>query len=227
MLNTEVYVDRCTADPRYAKEKNAKPPKKIGSHLELFDCITCDKCVPVCPNDANFTFDLPRIEVPVVKLSWDGAGWDEAEAPSLVFEKKHQIGTYADFCNECGNCDVFCPEDGGPYIVKPRFFGTPEDWRELSGTDGLYLERVDAGDRVLGRFSGVDYTLEVRGDAARFEGPGFAVDLHVEGATDSVVLRSGDPGLEIDLTWFHVMNWLRKGVLGQLNYVSLRQPRVG
>ena len=26
---------------------------------KLFDCITCDICVPVCPNDANFTFGSP------------------------------------------------------------------------------------------------------------------------------------------------------------------------
>ena len=54
---------RCAtrATPRAA---NRKPPRKIGRHLQLFDCITCDKCVPVCPNDANFTFVLPRCECP-------------------------------------------------------------------------------------------------------------------------------------------------------------------
>jgi len=33
-----------------------------------------------------------------------------------------QIACYADFCNECGNCDTFCPEYGGPYIKKPTLF---------------------------------------------------------------------------------------------------------
>ena len=37
-------------------------------------------------------------------------------------EQKAQIANLADFCNECGNCDTFCPEVGGPYIEKPRFF---------------------------------------------------------------------------------------------------------
>ena len=45
--------------------------------------------------------------------------------PLRRFEIKEimQIACYADFCNECGNCDTFCPEYGGPYIKKPTFFG--------------------------------------------------------------------------------------------------------
>ncbi|GIS37006.1 MAG: hypothetical protein Ct9H90mP9_0360 [Pseudomonadota bacterium] len=49
----------------------------------------------------------------------------------MVLEKKHQIANFADFCNECGNCDIFCPEDGGPYVLKPRFFGSRESFREF------------------------------------------------------------------------------------------------
>ena len=54
LLNTETYVERATADPRYASARNAKPPRKVGTQLELLDCLTCDKCFPVCPNAANF-----------------------------------------------------------------------------------------------------------------------------------------------------------------------------
>src|SRR5262245_27579051 len=53
LLNTPVVVSRATAEPRYRAAANRKEPRKIGSRLWLFDCINCDKCVPVCPNDAN------------------------------------------------------------------------------------------------------------------------------------------------------------------------------
>ena len=53
-------------------------------------------------------------------------------------KKAHQLANFADFCNECGNCDVFCPEDGGPYIEKPRFFGSLEAWRRLTTRDGFF-----------------------------------------------------------------------------------------
>ncbi len=55
-------------DPRYGRERNATAPRKIGRHLQLFDCITCDICVPVCPNDANFTYRIEADEIPVVKV---------------------------------------------------------------------------------------------------------------------------------------------------------------
>ncbi|HHN78454.1 MAG TPA: glutamate synthase, partial [Phycisphaerales bacterium] len=43
VLNTEAYVRGLADDPRYARAANASTPKKIGSRLELFDCVTCDK----------------------------------------------------------------------------------------------------------------------------------------------------------------------------------------
>ena len=52
--NTPVVL---AADPRYRAAKNRAVPRKIGSQLWLFDCINCDKCVPVCPNDANFVYE--------------------------------------------------------------------------------------------------------------------------------------------------------------------------
>ena len=56
VLNSAAYAERVLSDPRYSAAENATPPKKIGSALVLFDCLTCDKCIPVCPNDANFSF---------------------------------------------------------------------------------------------------------------------------------------------------------------------------
>src|SRR5207302_754242 len=67
-MNARSYLAKLLEDPRYEREANLKLPPKVGTKLSLFDCITCDKCVPVCPNDANFTYVLPRMEVPVVKL---------------------------------------------------------------------------------------------------------------------------------------------------------------
>ncbi|MCL4814950.1 MAG: glutamate synthase, partial [Vicinamibacteraceae bacterium] len=128
LANTEAYVARVADDPRYAHAANSKPPRKIGRHLQLFDCITCDKCVPVCPNDANFTFPLPPLTIPIRKARLEDGAWVVRAEGTLTIAEPHQIGNVADFCNDCGNCDVFCPEDGGPYIVKPRFFRTREGW---------------------------------------------------------------------------------------------------
>ena len=75
VANSAVYAERVLADRRYSAAENATPPKKIGCSLVLFDCLTCDKCIPVCPNDANFSFSIPVGETPVELLTPNGGGW--------------------------------------------------------------------------------------------------------------------------------------------------------
>ena len=52
--------------------------------------------------------------------------------------ERHQIAVFQDFCNDCGNCDTFCPEEGGPYLEKPRFFGTLDGWHRWRDRDGFF-----------------------------------------------------------------------------------------
>jgi len=42
--------------------------------------------------------------------------------------QKNQILTIGDFCNECGNCNTFCPTNGAPYKTKPMFYLTEENF---------------------------------------------------------------------------------------------------
>ncbi len=208
--NTRRYVATLEKNPRYHANTNSRPPNKVGSTLVLFDCLTCDKCVPVCPNHANFTYVLPAVTLPVAKVTRRTGQWSTVAADPLVIAKKHQLATYADFCNECGNCDVFCPEDGGPYALKPRFFGTKETWNRLPKGDGVFLERDGT---AHGRFKGQEFTLS----GSRFVGAGFSLELK------DVDAPSGEApdGLEIDLTYFHILRWLRDAVLaGPVNYVN-------
>jgi putative selenate reductase len=226
LLNTDVMVPRITGDARYAKSENSRDPQKVGTKLELFNCVTCDKCVQVCPNDANFAYALPPAEVPVVKWRWQAGAWKREDAGKLVFDKKHQIGNFADFCNECGNCDVYCPEDGGPYILKPRFFGSFESWKALAAThDGMYLERKDGRETVYGRFQGREYVLSVSkgGDASLAHG-GLEVAFPVDRPEPGRLVK-GTPaeGAELDFTYFHILDRFRKVLLSdaEVNYLNV------
>jgi putative selenate reductase len=213
--NTRRYVASLTANSKYLAVNNAKPPTKLGSKLKLFDCVTCDKCVPVCPNHANFTYPLPKAELPMVKLSRgpDGA-WVTKTLGTLKVEKKHQFANYADFCNECGNCDVFCPEDGGPYVLKPRFFSSEKSWAREPRGDGFLL-LPDGTTR--GRFQGQEYTLSPQG---RFTGPGFALELD-EAMPEAPKSGQVDSGVEVDLTYFHILRWLGQAMrTAPLNYLN-------
>ena len=143
LRNTEVYVERATRGPALRRAVQPQATAQDRPALQLFDCITCDKCIPVCPNDANFTFvagaDGDSDRQAAARRSCVAATTDG----TLAIREKHQIGNFADFCNDCGNCDVFCPEDGGPYVLKPRVFLQPRA-----------LGRAPAARRVLARAAG-------------------------------------------------------------------------
>jgi putative selenate reductase len=220
LLNTEHYVATVTQDPRYSRQQNSESPRKIGRHLQLFDCITCDLCVPVCPNDANFTFDLGREEIPIVKLERRAEGWNWHREGSLNLRERHQIGNFADFCNDCGNCDVFCPEDGGPYVMKPRFFRRADDWREQPPLDGFHLERRGEREIVRGRFDGREYRLEAEAGQLTYSGEGFEISF---GEDDPQALVAGHGPEVVDLTFGLIMNRLRRALLDpeRVNYLNL------
>jgi putative selenate reductase len=212
LANTEAYVARVADDPRYLQGANSKPPRKIGRHLQLFDCITCDKCVPVCPNDANFTFPLPPLTIPIRKAWLEDGAWVVREEGALTIAEPHQIGNVADFCNDCGNCDVFCPEDGGPYIVKPRFFRTREGWEADRPRDGFTVCRVDDGAETWGRLDGRDYHVRVASGRAHFTGEGFEVAFD-EARPETTLSGRAGPGVAVDLAVFDIINWLQRAVL--------------
>jgi len=146
-------------------------------------------------------------------------GWQWRQDDVLSLERKHQIANFADFCNDCGNCDIFCPEDGGPYVIKPRFFGHESDWRQSSHLDGFLLERRADQDVVHGRFDGHEYRIEVSGDRFAYSGAGFELRFD---AADPATTLEGEGQDEVDLTFCHIMDYLRRAILdgAQVNYVN-------
>ncbi len=171
MENHASAARRVLADPRYTAAHNSAVPRRLGTKLWFFDCISCDKCIPVCPNDANFSIELPgslTIETRLPDLVVRAGALVEENERVFSLKDSHQLATYADFCNECGNCDVFCPEEGGPYIVKPRFFSSLERMESAPARlEGFAVERVANVDRIVGRHEGERLSLELHRAQAR------------------------------------------------------------
>jgi putative selenate reductase len=192
VLNSHEVTARVTGDPRYGAGRNGKPPRKVGSSLVLLDCLSCNKCVPVCPNDANFAIDTPPLEVAYEDVIVDERGV-VARAPGGLFVVKQaqQWANFADACNECGNCDVFCPEDGGPYVMKARFFGSRASFDAAPALDGIFVEPLaDAGLRAHARLQRSRYRLELCDGGAvldddvvqvHHDAAGFIVRVHHNG----------------------------------------------
>jgi putative selenate reductase len=146
-------------------------------------------------------------------------GWTVEALGALNFTKARQIGTFADVCNECGHCDVLCPEDGGPYLVKPLFFGSVDAWAASPHRDGFVLEKGENGITMRGRFGGCVVTMENSGRRVRYSGAGFDV---VFDPSDMAATAAGVADGPVDLTWLHIMHQILKGVTAPraINYVS-------
>ncbi|MFQ5600995.1 MAG: 4Fe-4S dicluster domain-containing protein, partial [Candidatus Krumholzibacteriia bacterium] len=229
MLNIEPVVERTTHDPRYAAGRNSRVPRKIGSQLMLYDCINCDKCVPVCPNDANFVYHAKPQEFTYVNYRWEDGTFVEEPGARFVVVKEHQIANYADFCNECGNCDVFCPEDGGPFVEKPRFFSSLESW---SHDDGVaFYVRPGRQNTIWGRFEdGAEHLLQVDPETghAVFKSAGMEVDVDTTTHRPSGArFPKGEveAGTRLDMRAYHVLRTLLDGVLSPdfVNYINTRR----
>jgi putative selenate reductase len=223
-LNTDRYVEALDRDDRYSRPRHATPPRKIGRHLKLFDCLTCDLCIPVCPNDANFTLHAESSTIPTARVGRTAAGLEWSQGEEIELAERHQIANFADFCNDCGNCDVFCPEDGGPYKIKPRFFGEEAAWRAAPELDGFWVTRRGEIDVVLGRFDGVELRLETDNESMKVSGDGFALSFDRDDPPGTLRGEIQLEGGTVDLTHAFVMDWLRRAVLdgGRTNYVNAR-----
>ena len=178
LLNTPILVAEATANPRYRWERNRGVPRKIGSRLWLYDCISCDKCVPVCPNDANFAYETAPVTIPYDNFVLGTQSKRAIPGGTLRVVRAHQFANYADACNDCGNCDVFCPEEGGPNFAKPRFFSSIESLDHCAG-DGFFLE---ADGKTFHASIGANrYVLLFEADRIRFTGPGVVAELSAAG----------------------------------------------
>jgi putative selenate reductase len=216
MLNTPILVKEATENPRYAFVNNKAVPRKIGSKLWLYDCINCDKCVPDCPNDANFVYDTKAAEFSYMNYEISEKG-HLAAVPGGTFKvtKSHQLANYADACNDCGNCDVFCPEDGGPQVEKPRFFGSFASYRKYAGRNGFFVE-FDAGSRTIhGVIAGHHYVLTVGHERAWFDDG--AVELELDVRQTQVLAVKPKPSREagkhvVDMLPYHQLKLLLESI---------------
>jgi len=104
-------------------------PRSVDHDLEMWGCVACNLCVTVCPNDAFFRLPTPA-----------GSG----------LSGRQQYFVMRELCNDCGNCLVFCPENGDPAVVKARLFTRPERFAEETDHQAyLVAARADGRFMVL------------------------------------------------------------------------------
>ncbi|MCX6269457.1 MAG: putative selenate reductase subunit YgfK [Bacteroidetes bacterium] len=91
---------------------------------EASRCLQCDEicnvCVSVCPNLANFGYQIEPVSYSLQKAVLKDDGTIAIEADKIFrVGQQFQILNIRDLCNECGNCTTFCPSSGRPFADKP------------------------------------------------------------------------------------------------------------
>jgi putative selenate reductase len=130
-----------------------------SAQQEARRCLQCDMicniCTTVCPNRANIAYTLNPIEFCVQQAVRSGKNTRIEDLETVRIAQKFQIINLGDFCNECGNCTTFCPTNGAPYRVKPKFYLTQKSFEnEQNGymfVDGALKARVDGKLETLTR----------------------------------------------------------------------------
>lgn len=98
-------------------------------------CLACDyiceNCTEVCPNRANVYVNV---------------------------EGKHQIVHVDYMCNECGNCETFCPYASAPYKDKLTLFANEDDMVN-SENDGFVITKGSRNVKVRIDGKTLDYNI--------------------------------------------------------------------
>jgi len=135
---------------------------KESAQKEASRCLQCDLlcniCVTVCPNRANYSYQIKPVEYQLQKAVRVGEKVEIQSDTVFKVDQQYQILNLADFCNECGNCTAFCPTAGMPYRDKPRFYLTIKSFNEVD--EGYFLSCLPQKDILIYKEKGGIRTLE-------------------------------------------------------------------
>jgi len=213
LINGERIVPQLVHNPRYHDKSNKKEPPRIDSKLVFFDCISCNICVPVCPNAANFYLVTGKQQFTMICYKYQQDTFVPVEGKDFVLEKKNQYANLAEFCNDCGNCDTFCPEVGAPFIEKPRFFHSAAGYRTSFPLDGFFFPTPFS---MTGRLDKKEYHLALHQQRHEIRWQSPEVDFVFD---EGGVLLRGTPrvalseGETIDMEVYYTMKILMDSIL--------------
>ena len=156
---------------------------KEQAQKEAERCLLCDEvcniCTTVCPNFALQAYSTEPKEYKLQKLE-DGKIKKDT---TIAIKQEQQIIHIADWCNQCGNCDTFCPTADAPYKVKPHLYLSEKEYK-AADTGYFYNERLSAlyskSDGAEFQFSNTEegYDYHSNGGYVQFNKSDFRIKKH-------------------------------------------------
>ena len=143
-------------------ELDTEPLTEAQAREEASRCLQCDLfcniCVTVCPNRANVALPSDPVTYPLLHLRRDEGDTRVSRVGTVTVRQPFQVVNIADFCNECGNCETFCPTAGAPYRDKYKVHLHRESF-EAYGT-GVYFTSASRMEAMIDGKSAVFDTNE-------------------------------------------------------------------
>ena len=177
---------------------------------EASRCLYCDEicniCTTVCPNFANYSYEITPFICNLQKAVLLEDNTIEIQSDK-VFEvkQKYQILNIANFCNDCGNCNSFCPTGSAPYKEKPKFHLTISSFNEAE--EGYYLAKLKGRKNLIFKHKDSietltelpdEYLYETDNVLAKFSIAGFKL-LEVEFKNTSIKQFQFDHAAEMSI----------------------------
>ncbi|MBU0474114.1 MAG: putative selenate reductase subunit YgfK [Bacteroidetes bacterium] len=152
----------------------------------LFCNDVCNICVGVCPNFANVAFEATPENIPIYRIEKRDERFVSFVENYFTIEQKPQIFNIGDFCNECGNCNTFCPTNDAPYLTKPKFYLTETSF---DNEDNCYY----LSDNVLVyKNNGIKQTLKIENDKLKYLSESLEIEFNMSdySVTETKVLNN-------------------------------------
>lgn len=117
----EICRRQAFREPSPGNVNAASPPSAAKEAARCLQCSRyCGVCVSVCPNRANMALFSTERSWPVQEAVCVGEDTHVRTLDVKTLRQTWQVVNIGDFCNECGNCETFCPSSCAPYKSKQR-----------------------------------------------------------------------------------------------------------
>ncbi|MBN2496073.1 MAG: FAD-dependent oxidoreductase [Deltaproteobacteria bacterium] len=160
---------------------------------EASRCLSCDEycslCTTVCPNRANLEIACEPFETQLELLAIRGKKVERTgERRAFRVEQPTQVVNLADLCNECGNCQTFCPTAGAPYRDKIRLCFSDESFEREQA--GWRVRKTEIGFHVEAKLPDGLHSLESDGQVLAYRSPRLRARL----AESDLAVKQLEPG---------------------------------
>ncbi|MBN1252403.1 MAG: putative selenate reductase subunit YgfK [Bacteroidales bacterium] len=147
---------------------------------EASRCLLCDEvcniCTTVCPNLAFHSFEIQPFRHNLKKIIVNNSANKIIDDKSFEIKQKYQILHIAEWCNQCGNCETFCPTSGAPYKEKAHLHLSKNSFE--NDNEGYFYENLKDYQIIYQKSDNKVNTLKLYANYYIFESQKFEIKIN-------------------------------------------------